>query len=112
MEIAADVFVESVNDGQCEGGCGDQRSRRWCEMDTMAQRAVGGVLALFVLCALCNRDQGCVLGGRSLLRGREREREMWCCNRFPWSTFCVLLWRGGRFGLGRLRRWSRFVNFR
>jgi hypothetical protein len=49
MEIFADMFIESVNDSRSEGSCGDRRSRRWREMDTTAQRAVGGVFASFSL---------------------------------------------------------------
>jgi hypothetical protein len=68
------------------------------------------MFASFVPCALCNQNGRCILGGWSLLRGREREREMWCCNRFPWSTLCILLWRRGGFGLDGLRGRSRHVN--
>jgi hypothetical protein len=112
VEILADGFVETVNDRWSEGGCGDQRSRRWSEMDATAQTAVGGVLASFMPHVLCKQDWGCVLGGRSPLKGRERERETWCCNRFPWSTLHILLWRGNGFDLFKLRGRIGFVNFR
>jgi hypothetical protein len=36
VEILANVFVETINDSQSEGGCSDQRSHRWREMDAMA----------------------------------------------------------------------------
>jgi hypothetical protein len=35
MEIAANVFVETVNDSWTKGRCGDWRSHRWHEMDAM-----------------------------------------------------------------------------
>jgi hypothetical protein len=94
IEILSNEFIEMVNDCQSEGGCGDRRSHRQHEMDAMAQRAMGGVLALLAPHVLCNGDGRCILGGWSLLRGREREREMWCCNRFPRSTLRILLQRG------------------
>jgi hypothetical protein len=52
------------------------------------------------------------MGGRGLLRGRKRKREMRCRNRFPWSTLLLLFRRRNGISLGRLRRQGRFVSFR